>query len=219
MRTLGLVLAAAATLLPGYALAKDGAVRAGVTIGTLGLGPEFGWRPSEMFGLRANAGFFSLNHGETVNGIGYDGKIKLNSFGLLADLYPLGGGLRVSGGVRVNNNKADIVATPTGPVTIGALAYTPAQVGTLAGNVKVNDFSPQLTLGYGGKLARGLMIGLEAGALYQGSPTLSSYTASGSLANDPVFKTNLALEKARVEDEIGKYRFYPVVQVSLGWRF
>lgn len=206
-------------LLPAAAEARDKRFSLGVSGGSLGIGPELSWRPSELFGVRANAGFLGFNHDETANALTYQGRLKLNSFGLLADFYPMAGNFRVSGGARLNKNKVDVTTTPLSSVTLGAVVYTPAQIGTIAGTIKVNEVTPQVTIGYGGRIVSGLYAGIEAGALYQGKPKVANYTASGGLAADPAFNANLLLEKAALEDKVSKYEVFPVLQVNLGWRF
>jgi hypothetical protein len=199
--------------------AADGVWTVGVSAGTQGAGPEVAYRAGEYFGLRANAGYLPYNRDQTVNQIAYSGKLKLNSFGVAADWYPIAGGLRISAGLRSNNNKIDLSATPANPVTVGNNTYTPAQVGTLSGSVKGNDFAPMLSLGYGGTLARGLTIGAELGVMFQGSPKLQNYQATGMFASDPTFQSDLQIERARVQDKVHSYQYWPIAQIELLYRF
>lgn len=194
-------------------------VTAGVTVGTLGVGPELSIRPSWHVGVRANAGFIGISHDENIDDINYDGKLKLNSYGLLLDVYPFGGGFRISAGARYNRNRIDLVATPLSSVSVGSTVYTPAQIGTLAGTVRVKKITPQLTIGYGGTLKPGLTLGVEAGVVYQGRPSIDDLSATGLLASDPRFQADLAAEQAKIEAEIDDYKFHPVLQISAAWRF
>lgn len=62
--------------------------------------------------------------------IDYDGRVRLKSGGIMANVYPLGGGFRISGGVRFNDNGGRATATPSGGVyEIGGKSYIAAQVG------------------------------------------------------------------------------------------
>jgi hypothetical protein len=201
------------------ASAADSVWTFGVLGGTQGAGPELAYRAGEYFGLRANAGYFSYNRDETVNRISYSGKLKLNSIGLSVDWYPAGGGFRISAGARSNNNKINLNGTPANSVTVGNNVYTPAQVGTLSGTVKGNDFAPTLSLGYGGTLAKGFTIGAELGVMFQGSPKLQNYQATGLLASNPAFQSDLQIERARVEDKVHSYQYWPIAQVELLYRF
>jgi len=131
----------------------------------------------------------------------------------------MGGGFRLSAGVRSNNNKVDLIATPASSVTVGNNTYTPAQVGTVSGTVKANEFAPTLSLGYGGTLAEGFTIGVELGAMFQGSPKIQNYQATGMLANDPTFQSDLQIERARVQDKVHSYQYWPIAQIELLYRF
>ena len=201
------------------ACAADGVWTFGLSGGTQGAGPAVAYRAGEYFALRANAGYLPYNRDQTVNQISYSGKLKLNSVGLVADWYPAGGGLRISAGARSNNNKIDLAATPANPVTVGNNTYTPAQLGTLSGTVKGNDFAPMLSLGYGGALARGFTFGAELGVMFQGSPKVQNYQATGMLASDPTFQSDLQIERARVQDKVHSYQYWPIAQIELLYRF
>ena len=97
--------------------------------------------------------------------------------------------------------------------------YTPAQVGTVSGTVKGNDFAPTVSLGYGGTLAKGFTIGAELGVMFQGSPKIQNYQATGLLASNPAFQSDLQIERARVEDKVHSYQYWPIAQIELLYRF
>lgn len=191
----------------------------GVTGGSLGAGPELAYRYGRFVGVRMNGDFFSYNHNETVDQITYNGRLKLDSFGLMADLFPFGGGFRLSAGARRNDNKIDLSGTPSTPVTIGNSVYTPAQLGTLYGTVRGNSFAPALTLGFGGRLAKGFTFGADLGVMFQGSPKVDNYHATGQFATNPTLQADLAAERARVEDKVHSYQYWPIAQVELLYRF
>jgi hypothetical protein len=102
----------------------------------------------------------------------YDGDLKLRSFGGSIDFYPAGCGFRLSGGVRVGKNRIELSAQPvvTTTMEVGDLTYNGAQIGTLNGDVRANKVAPTLTLGYGGGVGSGVYVGIDAGAMFQGSP-------------------------------------------------
>lgn len=204
----------------GAAESGDGIWVVGASGGTLGISPEIGYRFGEHAGLRLNGGFFSHDRNEDIDDIDYDARLKLNSFGLLADWYPFGGGFRVSAGARSNSNKIDVVSTPgaTETIEIGGEEYTGAQVGTLTGRVKFKSFSPSLTLGYGGKFKSGFTLGFEAGVLFQGAPKFS-LAASGPIASNPAFQQELADEIAQAEEDTEDFELWPVIQLHFLYRF
>ena len=204
---------------PGSALAQQGGWSLGLTGGTLGVGPEVAYRLNQHFGARANAGFLSVSRDEEVDDIEYDGDLDLNSFGAMLDWYPIGGGLRISVGARANNNEIGLVGAPTTNVTIGGTTYSPQQAGTLRGTVNVDDFTPALTIGYGGTLAKGFTLGAELGVLWQGEPTINNLRATGLLAGTNQFQADIEREEQRIEDELDDYDLWPILQVEFLYRF
>lgn len=217
MRHISLILGTlllSATATPAFA--QDAArVTASLMGGSLGIGPELAYRASDMFGVRGNATFLSFSQSFDSNDLDYDGKVKLRSGGVMVDIYPFNGGFRLSAGGRVNGNKGRVVATPTGPVTINGVRYTPAQVGTLSGRAATKNFAPMLTLGYGGGIRSGLAFGVDAGAMFQGTVRLRDFAASNAM----IRPQDIEAERRDLQDDIDGYKVYPVLQFSLGYRF
>jgi hypothetical protein len=208
-----------AALVSAPALA-DGTLALGLTGGTLGVGPELSLRPIENFGVRGNVTWLGFGLNENVDDIEYDGDVNLLSVGAMADWYPFDGGLRISAGVRWNGNDLDLSARPANAVTIGGVTYTPAEIGRLTGTADANDFAPLLTLGWGGSLKSGLTLGVEAGFAYQGALKIGDLRARGGLLEaDPSLLADLEAEEERIEREVKSYRYLPVLQVMLLYRF
>jgi hypothetical protein len=206
---------------PAVAQERTSRVTAGATGGTLGVGPEVALRISPVLGVRANATFLGVSHSVDSDDITYDGRLKLGSIGLMADLHPFRGGFRVSAGFRINSNKVDLKADTSQDATVevGDTPYSGAAVGSLGGTVKTRKFAPMLTVGYASGLTPGLKFGVEAGAMLQGSPRIDNLRASGPIAADPAFQAALAREEQEIEDDIDNYRIYPILQVSLRYAF
>lgn len=210
---------AATTSFAAYAAEGDDArLSIGITGGTLGIGPEASYRVSEMFGVRANATFLNISRGIDSSGINYDGKAKLKSGGVMVDVYPFGGGFRLSGGLRINGNEARVVASPTQNVQVGNTTYTPAEIGTLRTETDLKSLAPTLTLGYGGGLSKGLVFGIEGGAMFQGKMKIKPLTYTGS-APIGLIAADLERERLEIQDDIDDYKIYPILQLTLGYRF
>jgi hypothetical protein len=219
-RVASALIAAVAMFQAGGAAAADGGQwSVGVSGGTLGISPEIGYRFGSHAGVRVNGGFFDYDRNEEIDDIDYDGTLKLNSIGALADFYPFGGSFRISAGVRSNSNKVDLVATPTTNQEIGDVTYTPAQIGTLRGGVKFKDMTPTATLGWGGKLAPGFTMGFELGVVLQGSPKLTLTSEGGTLSSNGAFLAELEQERAQAEEDAEDYKFWPVLQLHFKYRF
>jgi hypothetical protein len=204
--------------------AGDGKVSVGITAGTLGIGPEIGYRANQTIGVRANGGFLGIDHDFTSGGIDYAGHAKLASGGVIVDLYPFGGGFRMSAGARYNGTDGRVRATPNGPTKIGSLVFTPEQIGIITGRADLRELAPQLTLGYGGGLRKGLSFNIEAGALFQGAVRIRDFTSNGTLATDPTvagttYRNELAKQRQKLQDTANDYQVYPILQVGLKYRF
>jgi hypothetical protein len=169
---------------------------------------------SRNFGLRGSATFLNVSGSYSSSDLDYDGKVKLSNWGAMVDLFPSGGGFHISGGVRFNANKASLLATPSGNTTIGNTTYTPAQIGTISGDADVKEVAPAATIGYR-KRSKGFSIGIEAGALFQGSVRINQFKSSTGL----ISQTDLDAERASLQNDVDKYKVYPIVQLSLGLRF
>lgn len=217
--------------MPGAALAQDeagGHIYAGITGGTLGIGPEVGYRLSERFGVRASASFLGVNHEFDSDEITYDGSVDLESYGAMVDVYPFGGGFRISGGFRINNNraKASGQASNGGTFEINGTSYdSTTLVTSVDADAEVDDFAPALTIGYAGGNRSGFVFGIEAGALFQGSVKIKPLTISGTCAtttSDPLcatIATDLEAERQSVQKDVDDYKVYPIVQLTVGYRF
>jgi hypothetical protein len=176
---------------------------------------------SDNFGVRGSATFLGFGRDVESDGIQYNGDLKLRSFGGSVDFYPGGGGFRLSAGARVSRNRVELLAQPTAAtsVQVGNTTYTGAQIGTLSGEVRAKNFAPTLTIGYGSGVGSGVYFGVDAGAMFQGSPRVRRLVATGPIATDAAFQTQLANERVEIERDIDNFKIYPILQLGLGYRF
>lgn len=228
-KIISLALAAGAMLAAAPAMAQDegGHLYAGITGGTLGIGPEIGYRLNETLGVRASASFLGVSHEFDSDDITYDGSVDLESYGAMVDVYPFGGGFRVSGGFRINNNRATAKGEPTGGTfTFNGVDYDATTLVTSARTrARVDDFAPALTVGYAGGKRSGFVFGVEAGALFQGSVKIDPITIAGTCATNPAapgcgtIVADLEAERRDVQDDVDDYKVYPILQLTIGYRF
>lgn len=218
-----LVIGSIVLLAAGPALAaEDG--RSGFTLGpdvsTLGVGAQAGLRFNDFLGARLGGNWFEHDFDRSYDDVDYDVDLELGSIGTVLDVYPFGGGFRLSGGVRLNFNQADLSGSPNGSFEIGDTTYAADEIGSLDGDVDFNTLSPYLGLGYAATLLDGaLELAFDAGAMYHGRPDVDLSASGGSLSDDPALQADLAEERAAIEDDLDGFRFYPVVGVSLAYRF
>jgi hypothetical protein len=187
----------------------------GPIVGTLGAGGEIGYRFSDLFGARVDATALPATLKLTTATAPYTARISYFSAGLLADYYPFGGALRLTGGLHINDDSLKLHAAP-GAVTINGATFTAAQVGTLDADIRYNALAPYLGVGMEGAptSSRNFVIGFDAGAMYQGSPR-ASVTAS----NAGIPASFLASEQAALQSDARKYNWYPVVTLAAKYRF
>ncbi|MFY7760653.1 hypothetical protein [Aquidulcibacter sp.] len=189
----------------------------GVRGGTNGVGGEVGVRILPTIVLRGVGQGYDYGYDQTIDGIAYDGSLKLGSYGLQADFRPPVVPFYLTAGIFANDNQFDLVATPATNVVIGNTSYTPAQVGTLNTKATFNDIA--YFVGAGVKLELGpIETALEAGVYYQGDPKVV-YTSTGLLASNPSFQTDLALETAKIVDELDAARYWPMVTLMGRYKF
>jgi hypothetical protein len=206
-------LALSGVLIAGSA-AADG-FGLGVKAGTLGLGVEGTFGLSERVNLRAGINHYSLSRDETASDIHYDGDLDLQSGAVLLDWHPFAGTFRLSAGLMYNKNSLNLTAAPTSPQQIGGTTYTPAQIGTLTGDVTFKKSAPYAGLGWGNAARHGrLGFSFELGALFQGSPKVSLSASGGAVS-----QADLASEAQQAEADLKDFKIYPVISFGLSFRF
>ncbi len=196
----------------------NGAFTVGPTFGTLGAGLEAGIRVGSNFGIRLDASGLAPTFNRTIQGIPYKLNATLASGGPMADFYPFGNGFRLTGGIRINGNGANVISTPTGTVTINGDSFSAAQVGTLTGSVAYNRVAPYLGIGFAGNVTRWLVLGFDVGVLYQGSPRVS-LAATGSLAGNPMLQADIDQQRSAIKNDLGFTAWYPAITLSALIRF
>jgi len=204
---------AAADLIPGVSLTPE------LSVSTLGIGPELDVRPAVLpVGLRIGGNFFSLTRNISSNDIEYHGKADLQSGAFTADWYPFLVGFRVSGGIRLNGNKATVDALPNnGTITINHVAYSTAG-SSVNGQITFREVAPYAGVGYSGTLPFGLTLGFDLGAMFQGTPR-AELAAQGAITQAPGFAANLSQETSSLQNKIKDFTVYPVAEITMGWRF
>lgn len=204
----------AAAILPGTGLSV------GVTGGTLGVGPEVGYALNPLIGVRASATFLGLSGHGNVSDYRYTGHAHLGNFGGTVDLHPFLNGFRLSAGVRsIDDNRIRIAGMATGDQTYGGVTYTPAEAGTVSGKIRARSVAPLVTVGYAHTFLPGISLGIDGGVLFQGHPRVTDIATTGELATNPAAQDKLNAQIDTLRDRVRDYPYYPVAQISLGYRF
>lgn len=219
MKTYLTALAVLGALAASPACAQNMSV--GVNVGTPGVGVQLSAKVSDLVVLRGAIDGVSISRDEDYSDIDYDGKAKLMTGGVFADLHPGGGAFFVSGGAYVGKRKINLRAQPTAAVDIGGETFTPAQVGRLDGEAKLSNFQPFVGLGFDNTYVgeRGWGFRALAGVAFSKRPDVNLTASGGTLSNDPDFQARLREEEAEARDDAKDFKYFPVIQVGLTRRF
>jgi len=219
MRTVLISAATAGTLLLSP-LANASGFALGARIGTGGYGLEATQSLSSNVNARLGFNTYNYTYSTTESDIDYDAELKLQTTSLLLDWHPFSGVFRLSGGLINNQNKLDLTGTPTGTTTIGSGSYTPAEIGTLTGNVGFKENVPYVGIGWGNAAAQDKHFGFnfDIGVIIQGSPSVQ-LSSNGTLANDAAFQAELQQEQQDLEADLQDLKYYPVISLGISYRF
>ena len=212
-----------AFLVAAAALAAAGGAQAagvGARAGTTGVGADVGF--SLMPTLSARLGYSGLSYSHTVDvtDVEYDGRLRLSNLNLLLDFSPLPGPFRITGGFIFNDNKVDVTGRPTGGTfTLNGNVYPAAAVGSLSGTVKSgNSAAPYLGVGYGNVAGLGVNFYFDLGVMFQGTPGASLSATCASTVPASVcsqIQRDVAAEQARLQDQISRFKYYPVANIGV----
>lgn len=215
--------AATLFLSAGSALAQSSepGVAVGATAGTSGVGLDVQVKLGTIFTLRGSLDRLTWDVDESYDGIDYNGDLTFDTVGGFIDMHPLANGFLISGGAYVGDRDIALDATPTGPVEIGGQTYTPGQVGTLNGAIKLSGVAPFIGIGWDDTFYRSGRWGFRAvaGVAWSDAPEVALTSTGGSLSNDPTFRARLQDESRNITDEAEGYGLFPVVQVGLNYKF
>ena len=203
------------------AQAQDGRFAVGGNLGTPGVGAELQYKLNDSFVVRGGGDWMNFGYDHTYSGIDYDAKLKTGTGGLFLDWHPMQGGFFVSGGGYFGERKARLSGTPTGPTQIGDITYTPAQIGTIRGDVEMSKAQPFVGLGWDNTFSGdgGWGFRVLGGVSFSDKPKVDLTASGGTLSNDPIFQTELQREEDNVRDDAKGFKYFPVAQVGLTYRF
>ncbi|MHC4204068.1 MAG: hypothetical protein ACYSTT_05415 [Planctomycetota bacterium] len=202
----------------GAGCADSGKYAVSAKGGTLGLGGEFTTALTSNINGRLGINMLDLDIGEQeITDIEYDIELDFFSFSALADWHVFNDSFRISGGIISIDNKADLEASgPSGESQeIGDIEYDWDDIGTLYSSVEIDSLAPYVGIGWGNPLTHGKRWGFtcDFGVAFTSSPDVA-LAATGLIPADELEK-----ERQNIEDELDKFRFYPVISVSFFYRF
>jgi hypothetical protein len=204
----------------GDARAAFNEVAIAAKAGTLGLGGDLTTNLVPQVNLRAGVQWLEFGFGAPLGDIDYDVKLHFLNPLVLIDWFPFDGPFRISGGVLFNSSNIGLRAKPGGALEIDGVTYTPTELGSLRGDVEWRSVAPYVGIGFGNALNEGGRWGFatDLGVAFTGSPNID-LSATGPISTDPTFRTRLAQEERDIQDELDAFKIYPVLSISLFYRF
>jgi hypothetical protein len=203
------------------------------SFGSLGAGIDGSVKIKPWLNGRVSTHLFNYSSDVNIGGIDYNGDFKLFNSGLFADFFPLlGNKVRLSLGMLYNSNKIGLHEDCQEGCNVNGMIVSGA--GTqLNGAVDFRRFAPYAGLGWGNVMSGSrFQMMFDAGVMFQGTPKvnleasgIATITETGGvfhgmdLQSSPLALDTLEYEQTQIAESISKYRYYPVVSFSAGWRF
>ena len=229
------VLAATAIALSTAAQAERDSFGLGIIGGTLGVGLSVTAPINDYLNARATISGLDISvddidvddeDGIDGNELTFDGDAELGAVGALLDYHPFRGGLRVSTGLMYTRNKFEgegrCDASPGSLCEIGDATGVISRNDRVRGEVDYSGFAPYFGLGWGNAVdeAGRWSFSFDLGVMYTGEPDVSvSCSQVANPASRVTCQQEADREEDELEDEIGDYEFYPVLQFGAAYRF
>jgi len=206
------------------------------SISSLGFGIQAAKPLPHRSDIRGGFNFYNYNADLTDDGIDYAGEVGLKSVNIQFDKY-LVAGLFVSGGALVwNGNKVDSTALVPGgqAFSLGGTSYFSDPSSPVHGDsaITFKKFAPLLSLGYGNLTSKGhIAYAIEAGVAFHGTPAATLIMTGSAcapsavgpfcqnVATTPAIQTNVAAQQAKINDDISDFKYYPILQFTIGYKF
>ena len=191
----------------------------GARAGTLGLGGEVSFGLTRLLAVRGGIGFVPYSYEDTFEDVNYEVTAPERIWNVGLDVYPFGGGLRISAGV-LNRPSIDLAATGQQTATIGGRQYT-GDLNIQGALSNESETAPYASIGFGRATARGFGFFVDLGAAFLGDARVDlTGTCTESSTGQPC--PNFAAELQREEDEFnaeisdfGSYvKIHPILQIG-----
>jgi|GEM_PF-873600 len=202
------------------AASHAGSFTLGPAGGTTGIGLDATVSIGRHAGLRFSHGLMGGQTTLNYHGIPYSFDASLDWLGAFVDLYPSSGPFRISAGGMAVMGNVDVSVSPTEPLSLGGLTYTPDQLGTVTGSVRMLPVVPYLGLGWDSRRAGVLGLSLDIGAAFQ-KYDLELNQHGGSLPAylQQALGAGVESERESLEHQMNRIGVYPVVRAGLSVNF
>lgn len=217
-----LALAALIVVVAGGAQAQSRSpITAALNLGTPGAGVEAQLSLGPVFVLRGGIDTLGYDVDQSFDGVDYAGRFDFDTVSAFVDVHPFANAFLISGGVYVGDRTIGLNARPSAPLDIGGQTFTPGQIGTLSGAIKLSDVAPFLGIGFDDAFIRESRWGFRAiaGVAWSEAPEVALTSTGGSLSNDPNFRARLDQEARAIAEDAEDKGIFPVIQLGATVRF
>jgi len=209
----------------------------GVKASLLGGGIEAAARVNQRTNVRAGFNMISYSRGFNKDGVPYSGQLSFKTIEAHYDIFPFGGGFRVSPGVLayIGDPVTATAAVPGGQTfSLGGTTYYSDPAAPVTGNGKLNfnRAAPLATFGWGNLISRKeskhISVPLEFGVAFQGSPKATLHLAGNACLSpgvnclsvtDPTIQAGIQSEQTKINNSMSFFKVYPIISVGLGYKF
>ncbi|MFN2644796.1 MAG: hypothetical protein ABR570_07395 [Burkholderiales bacterium] len=196
-------------LIFAVAVLGSGAAQAagiGIRAGTTGIGADVGFGIAPTLSARVGYSALKWGYDTSTSSVNYNGNLKLSNLSGLIDFHPFGPAFRFSGGIILNGNKYEATGRPTGGLP-----------GSFNATVEpAHRAAPYLGIGWGNVSGTGVNFYTDLGVMFMGSPkaTLSADCTGLSGAQCSALQSQAAAEQSRLEDDLKRFKAYPVLNIG-----
>jgi len=202
------------------AVPQDDATGVGLSakVGTLGVGGDVTVGVNEYLGFRFEVNGFGWNPEWKRDEGTINGDLEWLTYGALVDLFPAGGGFRITGGGFLNKNKVRLTADLNKQVELDGNDYS---LDNLQGEAKFDDLAPYVGIGYGNAVGSDgrWHFSCDFGVMFQGEPKISATATASDPSMQGVVDQALAREEAKVQDDARVFKYYPVIAFGVSYKF
>ncbi len=191
----------------------------GARAGTLGLGGEVSFGLTRLLAVRGGIGFVPYTYEDDFEGVDYEVSAPERIWNVGVDVYPFGGGLRLSAGV-LNRPSIDLVASGQQSATIGGRQYS-GNLNIQGALTNESETAPYATIGFGRATGRGFGFFVDLGAAFLGEGEINltgSCTESSTGQPCPEFDQRLQQEEDEANaqlDDFGSFvKIHPILQIG-----
>jgi hypothetical protein len=200
--------------------AASAQISVGARAGTTGLGGEVSFGLTRFLAVRGGVGFVPYEYEDEFEDVAYTVSFPNRIWNIGVDLYPTGGGLRISAGV-LNRPSFELVAGGQQSADIGGRTYT--------GNLDIQgdlsnerETAPYATIGFGRATGRGVGFFFDIGAALVGEGQIDlrgTCTESSTGQPCPEFQTRLQAEEddfnAQLDEFSSFVKFHPILNLGI----